>query len=381
MELVRPRRYASREEEAMRAAVVTTLGLALAAALGRGTAGEENPLVLASDPRIGWMGRFDTTDPVRPRFGYPGVTVRVAFEGPSIGLRVAAATPNVHVLVRVDGDDSRIVRLPEGESDLGLAGGLDPGAHTAELVHRTETWQGTMAILGVRLAPGGRLLAAAPFPRRKLMFVGDSVTCGSGAERASACAKDGIASSNGAASYGMLLGRALDAQSHLVCYGGRGLVRDWRGRRDVHTVPEVFDLTVPDEPKGPTWDHARYVPDAVVVSIGTNDLNLAIGPFPERDEYVGAYVAFLQTIRARYPKAFIFATEGAIVNDGPDGRKQKTTLASWVAEAVQKVGDPRVRAVASTHYPGDACDAHPTAEQHAAMARDFEPILREALGW
>jgi hypothetical protein len=365
----------------MRRALAVAAACVAAATSGRAQPKDDGTLVPASDPRIGWMGRVDTTDPARPRFGYPGVTVRVAFEGPSVGLRLAAATPNVHVLVRVDGADSRVVRLPEGESDLGLAGGLGPGAHTAELVHRTETWQGRLAVLGVRVAPGGRLLPAPPFPRRKLMFVGDSVTCGSGIERAFACAKDGIASSNGAASYGMLLGRALDAQSHLVCYGGRGLVRDWRGRRDVLTVPEIFDLAVPDEPDGPAWDHARYAPDAVVVSIGTNDFNLAIGPFPERDEYVAAYVAFLKRIRARHPTAVVLVTEGAIVNDEAAGRKQKTTLASYVAEAVHGASDPRIRAVPSTHHPGDACDAHPSAAEHAAMARELEPVLREALGW
>ena len=342
---------------------------------------ELGTLLPASDPRFGWMGRVDTTDPARPRFGYPGVTLRLAFEGPSIGVRVAAATPNVHVSVLVDGAPSRVVRLPPGESDLGLAGGLGPGSHTVELVHRTETWQGTLAVLGVRLPPGGRLLEPPPFPKRKLLFIGDSVTCGSGTERAAACAKDGVASSNGTASYGWLLGKALDAQSHLVCYGGRGLVRDWRGRRDVLTVPELFDLAVPDEPKGPPWDHSRYVPDAVVVSLGTNDFNLAIGPFPEKDEYVSAYVAFLRTIRARYPAALVLVTEGAIVNDGEDGRRQKTTLAGYVAEAARQVADPRIRAVPARHYPGDACDAHPTAEQQAAMARDLEPVLREALGW
>lgn len=353
----------------------------LAAGHGETQAKDDGTLVPARDPRLVWMGRVDTTDPARPRFGYPGVTLRLAFEGPSIGLRVAAATPNVHVSVLVDGVPSRVVRLPPGESDLGLAGGLGPGPHTAEFVHRTETWQGTLAVLGVRLPPGGRLMPPPPFPKRKLMFIGDSVTCGSGLERAFACAKDGTASSNGAASYGMLLGQRLDAQSHLVCYGGRGVVRDWRGRRDVLTGPEFFDLAVPDEPKGPAWDHARYVPDAVVVSLGTNDFNLALGPFPEREEYVSAYVAFLKAIRARYPSALLLATEGAIVNDGEDGRKQKTTLAGYVAEAVRQVGDPRVRAVPARHYPGDACDAHPTAEQHAAMARDLEPVLREALGW
>ena len=127
---------------------------------------------------------------------------------------------------------------------------------------------------------------------------------------------------NGDLSYGMRLGRALSAQAQLVCYGGRGLIRDWRGRRDVPNAPQFFDLAVVDElprlhPRA-TWDHAAYLPDVVVVSLGTNDFNLALGTFPEREEFVAAYVAFARAIRARYPRAAIILTEGAIVSDDDD---------------------------------------------------------------
>jgi hypothetical protein len=40
-----------------------------------------------------------------------------------------------------------------------------------------------------------------------------------------------------------------------------------------------------------------------------------------------------------------------------------------------------VHVVPSNHYPGDAANAHPTGEQHAAMARDFEPVVRRVTGW
>jgi hypothetical protein len=45
------------------------------------------------------------------------------------------------------------------------------------------------------------------------------------------------------------------------------------------------------------------------------------------------------------------------------------------------LADPKVHDVESVHYPGDACDPHPTGEQHRLMARDLEPILRRTLGW
>ena len=118
------------------------------------------------------------------------------------------------------------------------------------------------------------------------------------------------------------------------------------------------------------------------VSLGTNDFNLGIGDFPAREDFIGAYVAFARRIRACHPRAAILVTEGAIVNDPEDpARPQKTILRAYIAETALRLADPRISAVPSNHYPGNPFDAHPTGEQHAAIARDFEPVIRAAAGW
>jgi len=337
--------------------------------------------VPVSDPHVAVMGRVERPEPGRIRFGYPGVTLRLRFEGESLGLRASAETPNTHLAVIVDGASPRLVRLPRGESDTMLADGLGRGPHLVDVVHRTETWMSVVNVRGLLLPSGGRLLEPPPWPRRRLLFVGDSVTCGERIDRQLG-ETEPFASSNGYLSYGMRLARALGAQCHLVCYGGRGLVRDWRGRTDVLTGPRLFDLAVADEIGGPTWDHASYVPDLVFVSLGTNDFNLDLGPLPEREAFVSAYVRFVRSIRSRYPDAQVFLTEGAIVNDEADARRpQKTVLREYLAETARRLADARLRVVPSQHYPGDAQNVHPTNEQHAAMARDFEPVIRQAMGW
>jgi quercetin dioxygenase-like cupin family protein len=337
--------------------------------------------VPASDPHVAVMGRVERPEPGRIRFGYPGVTLRVRFEGPSLGMRVTAETPNGYVDVFVDREPARVVHLRKGDSDVLLAEGLGTGPHSVDVVHRTETWMSVVNVRAILLPPGGRLLDPEPWPGRRMLFVGDSVTCGERIDRQPG-ETEPFASSNGTLSYGMLLARALHAQCHLVCYGGRGLVRDWRGRTDVLTGPQLFDLAVADEVGGPPWDHSSYVPDAVLVSLGTNDFNLAIGPLPERGPWVSAYVAFVRAIRSRYPLARVFLTEGAIVSDADDPRRpRKTILREYLAETARLLGDPRVHVVSSQHYPGDPTNAHPTREQHAAMARDLEPVVREAMGW
>jgi hypothetical protein len=259
-------------------------------------------VVPADDPRVAVMGRVDRSRPGRLRIGYPGVTLRIAFEGTSLGLRASGDTPDNYLGVTVDGGESRVVRLAKGDSEVVLAAGLPAGAHTVEVVRRTETWQGITTVRGFVLGAGARLLDPGPWPARRMVFIGDSVTCGEDVDRAPGCTKD-ASSWNAALSYGMRLARALQAQAHLVCYGGRGLVRDWQGRSDVLNAPQFFDLAVPDAKDAPSWDHASYVPDA------------------------------------------------------------------------------RVHGAEVPRYPGDACDAHPTGEQHAAMARDLEPIVRRVTGW
>lgn len=339
-------------------------------------------LIPANDPKIGVMGRVDSATAGRLRVGYPGVTFRVRFQGPSLAMRANSTTGNSYIEVFVDGGEPRIVRLATGEAELILADNLVSGEHTVEVVHRTETWVDVMTVLGFRLAPGGRLLVANPWPRRRMLFIGDSVTCGEAVERPPGWKEQRPVSWNAYLSYGMVLARAFDAQVQLVCFGGRGLIRDWRGRSDVLNAPQFFGLAIPEEQSPRAWDFSAYVPDVIVVSLGTNDFSLGIGDFPPREEWVSAYVKFVRAIRGHYPEAHIFLTEGAIVSDIADpSRPQKTILNSYIAETASRLADPRVHVFESRHYPGDADDAHPTGPQHAAMARDIEPIIRAAAGW
>lgn len=340
------------------------------------------PVTLAaSDARVALMGRAARLASGQLRIGYPGVTLRVAFDGPALALDVESSSDNSRLGVALDGASERMVRLQRGRQRIKLAEGLAPGAHSVAIVHRTETWQGLITIEGLALDRGGAFLPApSPHPRR-LLLVGDSVTCGEAIARTPDCKKDPDWW-DPSASYGMLLARALEAEVHLVCYGGRGLIRDWQGNRDVLNAPQFFELAVPDPAEPAPWNHADYSPDLIVVSLGTNDFNLALGALPTAEEYVPAYVAFVRTLRARHPAAKIVLTEGAIVSDAADpARPQRTVLRGYLKSTVEQLHDAGVSHFESSHHPGDACDPHPTREQHASMAAELEPEARRLLGW
>ena len=331
--------------------------------------------VPATDPRVLVMGRVQVTADGKLRAGFPGVSIRLAFEGSGASLHATCNSADCFLATEVDGVSQGNLRLANGENHLALASGLAPGHHQIELIRQTETWLGVMTLDGFLLSQGARLVAPEPWPQRRLLFIGDSVTCGEAARRTTECTTDKASTCDAAGSYGMLLGKALGASVHLVSYGGRGLIRDWEGKRDSLNAPQFFELATP-EPDAAQWDHKTYVPDAVFISLGTNDFNRAAGAAPEAAEFVPAYERFVNRIVDLYPKTRVFMTEGAILNG-----QEKETLRGFIQQTIQRVANGKVSYLPSTHYPGDSRNAHPTGEQHRQMAKDFEPLLRAELGW
>jgi lysophospholipase L1-like esterase len=335
--------------------------------------------IAINDPHLRLLGRADDRDPAHPRLAYPGTGLEFRFTGTGAQLSVASDTPNSALTVVVDHGAPTLKLLAKGDNTVVLAANLDNFAHTLQIYKRTETWQGIVTVNGVTLSPGATPLDLPPLPTRKLMFVGDSVTCGVGIDNNAKCTHDpNLPDINPYESYGMLLGRRLDADTQLVCYGGRGLERDYRGLTiadNVVNIPQFLTLAIPsDNPAGRVpYDVTRFQPDAIVLSVGTNDFNLENTKPLDQPTWVAEYVAFLHQVRRNYPHSLIVVTEGAIVTN--------PLLAQMVQRAAAQSLDARVLYAPSQHYPGNGCNGHPTGVQHRHMADDFEPVLRRALNW
>jgi lysophospholipase L1-like esterase len=332
-----------------------------------------------NDDRIQIIGRVDDRDPLKPRLAYPGSEIRLRIHGSSVALGISSDSDKSALTIVVDHGAPRLQLLHAGRNDLRFAAVPAEGDHTFEIIKRTETWQGILTFESISLPGGASLLPPTARSARKLMFVGDSVTCGAGVNNNATCKPDPENPANDAYdSYGLLLGRRLDAEVQLVCYGGRGLVRDYRGlaiEDNVLNAPQFLSLTIPsDAPDGRVaWDAARFQPDAILFSLGTNDFNLEKTKPLDEPKWIEAYVSLLRAARALYPKAKFLVTEGAIVTD--------PLLRSMLQTAVAESGDPLASYVPSQHYPGNGCDGHPTAAQHLQMTDDFEPMFRARLGW
>ena len=334
------------------------------------------------DPRLAWLARYDDASLDRVLLGYPGSGFVLRYTGAAPSIDLSTDTETAALTLVVDDGPPVLAMLHAGRRTVATTApeaAFADRPHTLTVYKRTETWQGVVSVFGIVSSGDTALLPAPPLSTRRLLFVGDSVTCGAGVARNDRCTNDpAYPNTDAYHSYGMILGRRFDAQTELVCYGGRGVVRDYRGlgiADGVLNAPEFIGLAIPtDDPKQrKSWDERRTAPDLVFVSLGTNDFNLEPKQPLNAEAYVGTLAALLQHLLSAYPKARVVATGGAITTD--------PLLRTYVERAVERVNDARLTAMLSTHYPGNGCDAHPTAAQHLRMADDIEPEIRSRLHW
>ena len=318
------------------------------------------------------MGRTADSADGGLSFGYPGVSFSFVVSGGQLGVQAQSSGGSSWLGVRVDGEHVRKVRIPAEWTTVDLLNLPDKlGGHRVEIVHLTESWQGMVTLRNFVLSEG-RLLPPHALSSRKILMLGDSITCGEAIDRVPGENKNS-AWWNARESYGMLLADVLAAQVHLVCWGGRGLIRTWDNRTDQANLADFYGYAVGDGEQAVQWEQSRYTPDLIFSAIGTNDFSPGI---PQKETYVAAYVKLLQQLRRDHPAARIVLTEGPLL-----GGREKSVLQTYIRDVIKQVNDADTYYVESRQYTGDELDFHPTHAQHKAMAEELLPELRRIMGW
>jgi len=340
-------------------------------------------LVAARDPLVAIMGRVAFNADGGAQMGFPGSVIRFAYRGTAPTVRFSATSDDCFFNLAINGWDPAPIRLKKGENAMVVPSGTAPeSGYIVELTRRTESWQGIATFQGIEVPAGCTLLAPPARPERRLMFIGDSMTCGQYADRLPPENDTTARTSNAARAFGMVLGRWLDAQVHLVSYGGRGVMRDWEGRTDTGTAPEFFERALPDDPAS-RWDHADYQPDVVVICLGQNDLNQGL---PHEGTFLKAYADFVARIREVHPQAGIVLAESAMQGEEPgsDDAKRRAYLRAIIESLIVRrraAGDARILFAPVHKAPGTVHDSHPVAFQHEQIAEQLLGPIKQLTGW
>jgi hypothetical protein len=180
----------------------------------------------------------------------------------------------------------------------------------------------------------------------------------------------------------------LNAEYHISAVSGIGLVRNYSFQYDKRPMPEVYDSLFFEQVASPAWDPQRFVPDAVVIALGTNDFSPGDSdrPIMKVEDFVNAYVQFINKLRGYFPNADIFCVSSPMLGDGwptaeyKSATDQKASITEVVTQFNQK-GDTKVFKHFTSPVVGMGCSTHPSADQHKVMASILASYIASVKGW
>jgi lysophospholipase L1-like esterase len=337
----------------------------------------------ADNPFIVYTGRFDKTNPKSVKYAWPGTSISASFEGRVCNIRLQDLAEGKdengnpyhnYFNIIIDGKAPFVLQA-EGSKKIYNIDSLQPGKHIITIFKRTETFVGAVIFSGFEIEKGKMLLPLAINNSLKLEFIGNSITCGYGNEGSDKNCPFTAETENNYMAYGAITARNLDAPYMAIAFSGRGLYQNFDKTRD-NTLPDMYERVIASDHKL-KWNFKSWVPDIVVINLGTNDFAHAN---PDSTTWVNKYLEFLKRVRSNYPEAMIICCEGPMMSDyWPEGYKALTTITEYLNAVVntsRKNGDINIHVFFfPTQTKNYGCDWHPGVETHKKMATDLTDFI------
>jgi lysophospholipase L1-like esterase len=344
------------------------------AALAAGAPPKDRELKLfkADDNRIQYTGRIDFSDPQKPRIWAPGVYIAAKFKGSKcevlINDDIAGGNHN-YLEIIIDGKNPYRIQLSEQTNVIKLPDSLADSQHTVMICKDTESNIGYIDFIGFRCE---RLLSLPAKPQRKIEYIGDSITSGTGMDLSVIpCGKgQWYDEHNAYMSYGPRTSRNLDAQWHLTSLAGVGLIHSCCNMNVV--MPQIFDKVFlrNDSIK---WDFKKYQPDIVTICLGEND------GIKDSTLFCGAFVDFIRTIRKDYPKADIICLTSPMAK--PSLRAALQNYLTGITNYMNSHGDKKVYKYFFSRQFHNGCGGHPDMAEHQLIADELTAYIKQLKGW
>ncbi len=356
----------------------------------------------ADDERIQYTGRIDFTDPQKPRFSAAATYIKIRFRG--IGLSIIMKDEIRYnerqnfMDVLIDNREPFVIEpdMSMLQTNYPVDVDLEYGEHEVTVVKRTQAENGQVMFLGFEIQ--GELLDPLPRREKRIQIIGDSISAGEGTdvEKSSDCTNNWIKNiryQNARLGFGPVLAERLDAEYHVIAWSGKGLYQNNTDKYDARLMPELYNLLYMERNPSSDWNHALYIPDAIIIELGTNDFGPGDSseesyprPSPDKQQFAEAYIAFVDSLIALYPEVQIFALSSHLLTDGwpdaSDTRKSDLEDALTLIDNNYKTKNiDQIHIITVSHVAAKGCDYHPNKAQHEQMADELETKVREIMKW
>lgn len=258
--------------------------------------------------------------------------------------------------------------------------------YTVKFIKLSEAANSIIGVKSIDVTSNGDI-KPTPAKDLKIEFIGDSITCGYGVDDEDRDHHFATSTEDATKAYAFKTAALLDADYSLVSYSGNGIISgysDGTNKVEEQLVPPVYtklgksyatggniDLSNTD------WDFSRFVPDVVVINLGTNDASYTGSDKERRQDYTDNYVKFIKLIREKNPDAHILCTLGIMGTDLCEA------MHSAVDTYISETGDEKVSYMdfaVQAAADGWAADWHPTEATHTKAADKLAEEIRKIVG-
>lgn len=340
---------------------------------------EKCEYIPATHSNIEYMGRVELQNE-QARFNWPGVVVSANFTGTELGIRIKGGARN-YFNVWVDDQSERVIHAVN-DTVWWFPERLSKGSHRLRLVKRTEADMGMATFYGLYIGKKEQLLNPALLPERKILFIGNSITCGYGTEGKNKLERFKPSTENCEKSYATIIARSFNAQYQLTSHSGLGMVRNYGDslRLSVKRKPMPARLEyLFDSDSTKQYNLNNYRPDAVVINLGTNDFSTK--PFPDEADFIVAGKKLIQKIRNTFPGVKVFCITGPMINEPCYTYTKKiveTVRIEMNTIDVVFVGVPKDLLNSESDL---GSDWHPSYRGQAKTANHILPVMSTVLDW
>jgi len=254
------------------------------------------------------------------------------------------------------------------------------GTHTVAIYKATEAANGNITFLGAT----GDIKKTKEKKRKKIEFIGDSITCGMGNDLSALPCGEGewFDQHNAYYSYAPIAARALNADYLLSSVSGFGMYRNWNDEHDKEAIiPDVYNNLYLNTDTSKPYDFS-FMPDVVCIALGTNDFSEGDKikprlPFNE-NKYIDSYIKFIRNIYTHYPHAKILLLNSPMVS----GEKNELFV-----KCLTKIKDTfnneknhkPISVFKFTEVTPHGCGYHPEIEDDKLMASQLTPFLQKVI--
>lgn len=331
---------------------------------------------------IKWMGRTHYNEEKKVNEVYHSASgFELFFKGSEVVATITATNssnksmrPCIVIVIDDDFTNATTLFLDQPTQEITLvSGNTDTNEHKIDLYKRSESIDSHIAIESIKT--DGVFLQKIENKKLKLEFIAASSSTGYGNLGNPSSGGKTTENSDCLQGFAFLTAQALDADVNIFSASGWGCAfSKWTSPNTLNVADAYkyvdFNSSIP-------WIHGYYVPDVVVVNLGTNDwsyINAATND-TERDarmtQFQNKYVRFLQDLHDYYPEAQIIVLYG-LMNE---------SSIYDITEQIVKTAKIAIPNLAVIKINGDAggYNSHPSVKSHKEIANKLTAFIESLL--